>query len=365
MDIATTIGQTGTAAITISAAGAGGTATQTFLLEVGNKIPLAVTTLAGSTDGFADGTGTQAKFSYSNGVAIDASGNVYVADQSNHKIRKITPLGEVTTLAGSTSGDADGTGTAARFYNPAGIAVDASGNVYVADQSNHKIRKITPAGTVTTLAGSTEGFADGTATTAQFSNPSGVVVDALGNLYVAEQSNHKIRKITPGGEVTTLAGSTRGFEDGIGTQAKFNLPVGVAADASGNVYVADALNNRICKITQSGEVTTLAGGTSGFADGAGSAAKFIWPNGVAVDALGNIYVADRGNHKIRKITPSGEVTTLAGSGAQGFADGTGTGAQFSIPSGVAVDALGNVYVTDMTNFKIRKIVDASYSSCNA
>ncbi|MFH7000470.1 MBG domain-containing protein [Flavobacterium sp. FlaQc-57] len=368
MDIATIEGQAGTTIITITAAGTDGTATQTFLLEVGNKIPARVTTLAGSTQGNADGTGTQSQFVSPRGVAVDPSGNVYVADTNNHKIRKITPAGVVTTLAGSTQGFADGTGTQAQFYTPAGVAVDPSGNVYVADTGNNKIRKITPGGAVTTLAGSTQGVVDGTGTASQFSGPTGVAVDALGNVYVADQGNSKIRKITPGGEVTTLAGSTGsviGFEDGTGSAARFKNPTGVAVDASGNVYVADTYNQKIRKITPAGVVSTLAGSTSGFADGTGSAAKFFSPLGVAVDAFGNVYVADPANNKIRKITQAGEVTTLAGS-TSGDTDGTGIQAKFNGPYGVAIDVSGDLYVADNGNYKIRKIVDvATYSSCNA
>ena len=313
-----------------------------------------VTTLAGSTAGYADGTGTAAQFFHPSGVAVDSSGNVYVADSYNHKIRKITPQGVVTTLAGSTAGYADGTGTAAQFYDPYGLAVDSSGNVYVADLINHKIRKITPQGVVSTFAGSTAGYADGTGTAAQFNDPYGLAFDSSGNVYVADRDNHKIRKITPAGVVTTLAGSTAGYADGTGTAAKFNYPSGVAVDSSGNVYVVDYFNQKIRKITPAGVVTTLAGSTAGYADGTGTAAQFYNPEGVAVDSSGNLYVSDRVNQKIRKITPQGVVTTLAGSTA-GYVDGPATTAKFSDPNGVAVDSIGNVYVGDSYNRKIRKI----------
>jgi sugar lactone lactonase YvrE len=260
-----------------------------------------VTTLAGSTTGFADGVATAARFSLPFGVAVDAAGNVYVADAGNHRIRKISPAGAVSTLAGSTQGFVDGSGTAAQFNNPTAVAVDAAGNVYVADRSNHRIRKISPAGAVSTLAGSTQGSADGVGTAAQFSNPEGVAVDAAGNVYVADLNNHRIRKITPAGAVSTLAGSTAGFADGVGAAAQFNFPSGVAVDAAGNVYVADRSNHRIRKISPAGAVSTLAGSTQGFADGVGAAAQFSNPEGVAVDAAGNVYVADRSNHRIRKI----------------------------------------------------------------
>lgn len=281
-----------------------------------------VTTLAGSTPGFADGPGSSAQFNHPRGVAIDGNGIVYVANSDNHKIRTVTPAGEVGTLAGSSSGFVDDTGTNAQFNFPAGVAADASGNVYVADIGNNKIRKITPAGDVTTLAGSSKGFADGSGSNAKFHFPPGVAIDGSGNVYVADVENHKIRKITPNGEVSTLAGSNPGFEDAVGTNAQFNNPTGVAVDAQNNVFVADVFNHKIRKINQGGEVSTIAGSTQGFADGTGANAQFNNPTGVAVDVEGNIYVADRDNHKIRKITPTGQVSTLAGS-TEGFAEGAG------------------------------------------
>jgi sugar lactone lactonase YvrE len=357
-----------------------------------------VTTLAGSTSGYTDGTGTAAKFYYPNGVAVDSAGNVYVADLINLRIRKVTPAGVVTTLAGSESGYADGTGTAAKFSGPYGVAVDSAGNVYVADRNNCRIRKVTPAGVVTTLAGSTSGYTDGTGTAARFWDPSGVVVDSAGNVYVADTANHRIRKVTPAGVVTTLAGgSESGYTNGTGTAAKFKSPRGVSIDGAGNVYVADTGNaqirkittggvvtmfgttlftslrsvavdsagnvyvaetgmHRIRKVTPAGVVTTLAGdGTAGYADGTGTAVKFNYPYGVAVDSVGNVYVADFYNFRIRKVTPAGVVTTLAGS-SSGYADGTGTAAQFRGPSGVAVDSAGTLYVTD--NNRIRKVTSA-------
>ena len=284
-----------------------------------------VTTLAGSTGGFADGTGAAAKFYYPYGVATDAAGNVYVADTFNNKIRKITQSGEVSTFAGSTYGFADGIGAAAQFIHPYGVATDNAGNLYVADSGNSKIRKITPAGVVSTLAGSTPGSVDGVGTIAQFNSPTGVATDAAGNVYVADLNNNKIRKITPAGVVTTLAGSgIYGFANGTGMVAQFNYPLGVATDAAGNVYVADSNNNKIRKITPMGVVSTLAGSSlGGFADGTGALAMFKGPIGVATDAAGNVYVGDQLNNRIRKITPAGVVSTLAGRIQQGFADGAG------------------------------------------
>jgi sugar lactone lactonase YvrE len=277
---------------------------------------------------------------------IGGVADVYVADYDNHIIRKITPAGVVSTLAGmaGASGSTDGTGNAARFDFPSGVAVDSAGSVYVADTSNHTIRMITPTGVVSTLAGmaGASGSTDDTGSAARFSSPSGVIVDSSGNVYVADTGNDTIRKITPAREVTTLAGTggSAGSADGTGSAARFNSPGGVAVDDAGNVYVADTSNHTIRKITPAGAVTTPAGsaGVQGSADGTGSAAQFNTPKAVAVDSAGNVYVADTSNDTIRKITPAGVVTTLAGSpGVPGSADGTGSAARFNLPGGVAVD----------------------------
>jgi sugar lactone lactonase YvrE len=325
-----------------------------------------VSTLAGSSEffGSADGTGAAALFNYPTGITVDSSGNLYVTDTENDTIRKITAEGVVTTLAGKAGdfGYADGMGTAARFDNPEGIAVDASGNLYVTDRLNNTIRKMTSAGVVSTLAGiaTTGGSADGAGTNAYFNGPEKIAVDADGNLYVADTYNCEIRKITAEGVVTTLAGKagTLGHADGTGTAASFDLPEGIAVDASGNLYVTDTDNDTIRKITPEGVVTTLAGKarTFGSADGTGAAASFFYPQGIAVDASGNLYVADTDNTTIRKITPEGVVTTLAGTaGTYGSTDGTGAAASFNSPTGIAVDASGNLYVADSGNVTIRKV----------
>ena len=329
----------------------------------------AVTTLAGgapSRDGYngsADGTGTAAQFYKPEALAMDNTGNIFVADAGNHTIRKITPTGMVTTLAGTAGvyGSADG-GAEARFRVPLGIAVDNTGNILVADTGNNTIRKISPQGVVSTLAGSPgdRGSLDGTGLSARFNFPTDVAVDNTGAVFVSDGSNHTIRKISPGGAVTTLAGTAaaRGSTDGLGAAAQFGLPASVAVDHAGNVFVADGGNHTIRKISSGGLVSTLAGtaGDYGSVNETGAAARFSYPRNVAVDKAGNIYVADEGNNTIRKITPGGVVSTLAGMAEQtGSTDGTGTAARFNNPSGVAVDSTGHVYVAELYNHTIRKI----------
>jgi streptogramin lyase len=269
-----------------------------------------VSTFAGSgASGSANGTGTAASFNHPFGVAVDGSGNVYVADSTNDTVRKITSAGVVSTFAGQTgvTGTANGTGTAASFNYPVGVAIDGSGNVYMTDFTNEVIRKITSAGVVSTFAGQAgvSGSANGTGTAASFKGPSGIAVDASGNVYVGDQLNCTVRKITPAGVVSTLAGQAgvTGSANGIGTAATFNSPFGVVVDGSGNVYVADYYNYMIRKITSAGVVSTLAGqaGVTGSANGTGTAATFNDPNDVLLDGSGNVYVSDQLNGTIRKI----------------------------------------------------------------
>jgi sugar lactone lactonase YvrE len=314
--------------------------------------------------GYTDGTGPAARFGYPYGVAADSGGTVYVADTYNHTIRKITPDGTVTTLAGRVgrSGSADGTGVAARFRSPRGVAVDSAGNVYVADTDNHTIRKVSPDGVVITLAGSAgrHGSVNGTGGRARFYEPGGVAVDSVGNVYVADTSNLTIRKITADGVTTTLAGIAGifGSADGTGAGARFYAPAGLAVDSAGDVYVADSGNYTIRKVTAAGVVTTLVGtaGEWGSADGTGAAARFGYPTSAAVDSAGNLYIVDGG--RIRKVTPARNVTTLAGCAGEGSRDGVGTDACFRWPHAAAVDGAANVYVADRGNSTIRKVTAA-------
>ena len=328
-------------------------------------------TLAGSAStGSADTTGSAARFYWPSGSAVNSATNVYVADTQNGTIRQVTTAGAVSTLAGSAGnyGSADGTGGNARFYGPQGIAVDSAGTVYVADTVNATIRKITAGAVVSTLAGApgTNGSADGTGSAARFYGPHGIAVDGAGNVYVADKWNQTIRKITAAGAVSTLAGVPGSYGDidgtggGEGTNAaRFHCPAGVAVDSATNVYVADYFNHTIRKITPAGVVSTLAGlpGVWGNADGTNSAARFYEPAGIAVDSRGNVYVVDSGNQTIRKVAPVGTnwvVSTIAGSaGVSGSSDGAGSGAEFNYPGGLAVDGAGNLYVADTGNNAIR------------
>jgi NHL repeat len=284
-----------------------------------NWVVKTIAGLAGSF-GSADGTNSNARFDHPSGVVADSQGNLYVADYFNHIIRRVTPTGTnwvVKTIAGlaGTNGIADGTNSDARFYYPWGVAVDAGGNIFVADTKNSTIRKITPAGTnwvVTTIAGlaGTNGSSNGTNSDARFYWPAGIAVDTNGNIFVSDYNNSTIRKLKPGGTnwvVTTIAGlaGTNGSSNGTNSDARFSLPVGIAVGADSNLYVADFDNDQLRKLTPAGTnwvVTTIGGqaGNPGSTDGTNTIALFSQPYGIAVDNVGNVYVADTENNTIRR-----------------------------------------------------------------
>ncbi len=339
---------------------------RSVVVDCGNE-PAMVKTQAGGYADFADGPWNQAFFYNPMAIAVDTAGNSYIADTYNWRIRQVDTRGFVTTLAGTgKSKVVDGWGGS--FSAPLGIALDKDGNVYVTDGGNgaYLIRKITPAGIISTIAGSgLRGAANGVGTSASFAfdlfRPAGIAVDTAGNIYVGDTLNNLLRKIAPNGTVSTLAGGgSAGYADGTGAAASFNAISGLAVDGAGNIYVADSNNHVIRKVTPAGAVSTLAGsGTRGYADGPSTSASFDTPEGVTVDRVGNVYVADTNNNRIRMIAPSGVVSTLAGNGVTGGADGVGVAATFFLPMGVAADSKGGLRVLENGGSRVRWIYPKS------
>ena len=331
-----------------------------------------ITTVAGNgTWGYSGdgGPATNASFWQPWGVAVDASGNLYIADSADRRIRKVDTYGIITTVAGNGAGGYSGDGgpaTNASLCAPLGVAVDASGNLYIADWCNQRIRKVDTSGIITTVAGNGAGGYSGDggpATNASLWWPSGVAVDASGNLYIAEVGNQRIRRVDTSGIITTVAGNgTAGYsgDGGPATNARLCWPSDVAVDASGNLYIADWYNHRIRKVDTSGIITTVAGnGTASYSGDGGPAtnASLRYPHGVAVDVNGNLYIADYDNHRIRTVDPLGIITTVAGNGTEGYSGdgGPATNARLQYPSGVTVDTSGNLYIADRDNHRIRKV----------
>jgi len=368
---ATQIRATGTVQLLNSAGVVYRTISQPTPPALGSVTRYAVTTLAGSgSAGSANGTGTGATFNTPWGVVWGTDGNLYESDVYAHLIRKITPAGVVTTFAGNgTAGHVDATGTSAQFNEPElSSNLDASGNMYVMDVGSNYIRKITPAGVVTTFAGNgTAGSTNGaTPTTSSFNNPRSIVFDSVGNAFIVDQNNQQIRKITPAGVVSQFAGGgsaggkATGHADGTGVAATFYTPDAIVIDTDDNLYITDRTNNEIRKITPAGVVTTLAGQTTaGEVDGVGGSAKFNAPIGM-VFHNGYLYVSELSGNNIRRVSLTGVVTTIAGGGSvggssAGSANGTNQAATFKQPVGLTFDDSGNMYVGDSGNFLVRKI----------
>ncbi len=331
-----------------------------------------ISTAAGNgTDGFSGdgGPATSAMLDSPSGVAVDTAGNLFIADTSNQRSRKVTPGGVISTVAGNGTDGFSGDGgpaTSAMLDSPSGVAVDTVGNLFIADTSNQRVRKVTPVGVISTVAGiGTKGFSGdgGPATSAQLFNPRGVAVDTAGNLFIADFYNQRVRKVTPVGVISTVAGiGTNGFsgDGGPATSAQFFNPSGIAVDTAGNLFIADSNNHRVRKVTPVGVISTVAGnGTYGFSGDGGpaSSAQLDNPWLVAVDTAGNLFISDFYNQRVRKVTPVGVTSTVAGIGTNGFSGdgGPATSAQLGYLSGVAVDTAGNLFIADFYNQRVRKV----------
>jgi len=335
---------------------------------------LMIDTIAGNgTAGYSGdgGPATAAMIKNPGGVAVDSTGNIYIADFNNSRIRKVNTSGIITTVAGTGTAGYSGDGgaaTAAMLNRPVSVTVDSSGNMYIGDRYNNRIRRVNTSGIITTVAGTgTAGYSGdgGAATAANLNNPIGVAIDSTANMYIADYFNNRIRKVNTSGIITTIAGTgTAGYsgDGGAATAARIDGPYGVAIDSSGNMYIADTNNHRIRKVNTSGIITTVAGtGTAGYSGdgGAATAARIYSPYGVTIDSTGNMYIADGTDNRIRKVNSSGIISTVAGTGTAGYSGdgGAAIAARIYTPIGVAIDSTGNMYIGDFNNNRIRKIYD--------
>ncbi|MFE9680884.1 RICIN domain-containing protein [Streptomyces sp. NPDC006285] len=313
------------------------------------------------------------------GVAVDNTGTLYISDSDNHRVRKVTTDGKISTFAGTGVPGSDGDGgpaVAAQLNSPHGLAANSAGDLFVADAENHRIRKITADGKISTIAGTgTAEFSgdDGPATAAELNYPHGVVVDSAGTLYVSDSDNHRVRKITTDGKISTFAGTGVPGSDGDGgpaVAAQLNSPHGLTVNSAGDLFVADAENHRIRKVTPDGSISTFAGtGTAGSVEDGGSAAsaQLHLPLGVVVDSTGTLYVSDHNNHRVRKIALDGKISTFAGTGTEGSGgdDGPATAAELNYPLGLAVNCVDALYIADYVNNRVRKIASAEMAGLPA
>jgi sugar lactone lactonase YvrE len=349
-----------------------------FISDSGNnrirKVTTAgvIATVAGSSaQGFSGdgGPATSASLFSSLGIAVDNAGNLFIADYNNDRIRMVTPAGVISTIAGSGfpgySGDG-GPATRAAIFEPAGVAIDSAGNLVIADNANSRVRRVAPGGIISTVAGNgVSHFAgDGSAAVRSLlSSPFSLAPDSAGNLFIADTGNNRIRKITRDGIISTVAGSGNtaiSGETGLATASSLDFPIGMAVDTAGNLLIADSIHYRIRKVSPGGAISTFAGtGLKGFSGDGGqaTAAALSLPTGMVFDAAGDLLCADYGNNRIRMITPSGVITTVAGNGVSAFSGdgGPATGASLGFPTGVAIDTLGNLFIADTGNNRIRKV----------
>ena len=331
-----------------------------------------ITTVAGNGTGAYAGDGgaaTASEINYPTGVALDVIGNLYIADYGNNRIRMVNTIGTISTFVGNGSAGYSGDGgqaTVAELNHPNGMAIDASGNLYIADCFNNCIRKVTTSGIISTTVGNgASGYSGngGQATAAGLNHPSQVVLDAAGTLYFADQNNNVIRKVNAAGIISTVVGNGTGAFSGDGGQAaacEINYSNGVTLDAAGNIYVADQNNSRVRKVNSSGIINTIVGtGVAGFSGDGGQAtvAELFHPTCISFGCQGNLYISDYGNNRIRKVTSSGVISTVAGNGTGAYSGdgGQGTLAEINTPIGIAVDAIGNMYIADASNNRVRKL----------
>jgi sugar lactone lactonase YvrE len=342
-------------------------------------VPGTIITVAGGGNQAAGsgGLATKAKLRFPNGVAVDARGNIYIADSPSHLVARVSPDGRISRAAGPGSSRGMGDGgpaTAALLESPADVAVDGLGNLYIVDIGHHRVRKIRPDGIITTVAGKGSARVQpgafsgdgGPATEAELNEPVSVAVDHRGNIFIADRDNHRVRRVSPQGVIETVAGSgppghyNGGYagDGGPAVKAWLNWPAGVAVDRQGNLFIADGGNYRVRRVNTEGIITTVAGGgTKAPGDGGPATEVRLSARSIAVDVAGSLYITDYLHNRIRKVNPDGAITTIAGTGDQGFGGDGGPAAQARLfsPYGLAVDSVGSLIIADSVNYRVRKV----------